>query len=1352
MGGEGARGIRYNPSILSPIMPVTRAPERARAASATRVRRLARACGALVVLGFAAFCVLLLLLRYVVMPQVPAHRDAIAGFLSHRIGAPVTIDALATAWDGWNPKLVIDGFRLRDPQGTQSVLELPHVELVAAWTSLAVLQLRLKALAIERPMLAIARDADGVVHVAGLEFDPRDQGGRSPFLAWLLRQREISVRDAVLAWTDELRAAPTVTLTQVDVKLENELGHHRFGATGVPPAALASPFDVRGDLTGIGAGTWQKAKGRLYLRLDYADVAAWRTWVPLPLPIDSGTGALRLWFDVADMAVTAVVADAELADVRVAIESSLPPLELQHIVGRLQWQRRGTRSVVSGHDVSFTTKSGDVHALTDFGVDVDAAAGGAGAHGTLTFARADLAPLAAVAAQLPLPAAWREELATRSPHGAITGGRFTWQGPADDPAHWTAHGTLVDVGASARGAWPGIARLSGTFDGDDVKGSVKLATRAGAVEVPGELRDEVKVDRLDGTLRWTHEAGALRIDLDDVAFANADAAGAVSGSWRALPQGPGHVELNAQFTRGNIARIANYVPVDFNAHARDWLRRALVKGDAGKGLLALKGNLADFPFSDAHPGVFTIAADVHKATLDYADGWPPIDGIDAVMKLDRTHLRVEAAHGSVLDADIGHTVADIPDLAAPVLSIQGTASGAAPSFLQFVRASPVADWTAHVADGVRGSGDGVLTLSLVLPLTDLPSTRADGTFALAAGSVDWPGAPAYRDVNGKFAFTRQGIAGGELNGTALGGTARITFAPADDGFHVRGSGTANLAQVRGVYPVPFADRLSGTSDWALDAQPREEGLEWTLRSSLQGATVDLPAPFAKAAAGAMPVSLTRHVTGTGHDMLTLDAGSNGRLVLRRRIDGDEPVVERALLVAGSAVEQPGDAERPGLWIRADLASIDVDDWLALDVPAPATTSAAKPASAGMKLMGVDVAATRMTAMRRRFRDLAVGARREGDDWQLTLRGRDIEGTAAWYVAAPGTPNGRAVLRLARLALPREANDARGEADRTEPPPKPDALNRWPEVDVDAEHFASRGRELGRLKMRAKPNGSDWLIESLALANDGGTIATHGAWHVGADGERTDLEATFDVRDAGTFLARFGYPDEIRGAPTKGTGRFTWPGAPSDFDYRALNGSLTIAAGPGQFLKIEPGIGKLLGVLSLQALPRRITLDFRDVFSEGFAFDEAKGEVSIVNGVLRTDAFKINGTSARIDIKGDADIARETQALDVHVQPSLATGVSAGAAALLIAANPVIAAVVGAGTLLAQKALKDPIEQMFSYEYRVTGSWSDPVVARVGRGDANAAAAAVAGATPGAAPAPAASPVPGAAAPAPARSP
>jgi uncharacterized protein (TIGR02099 family) len=1269
------------------------------------------------VYAFGAFCALLLVLRYVVMPQVPMHRDAIAGFLSQRIGAPVTIDALATGWDGWNPKLVIDGFRLRDREGTQSVLELPHVELVAAWTSLAYLRLQLKELAIDRPTLAIARDADGIIHVAGLEIDPDAAGGPSPFLAWLLRQHAISVRDATLAWTDELRAAPTVTLEQVDVKLENLLGRHRFGATGVPPSALASPIDLRGDFAGVGAGNWRKARGHLYVRLDYADVAAWRAWVPLPLPIDSGQGALRLWLDFGDEAVRSLVADAELADVSVSLDDALPPLALQHVVGRLTMEQSRDRRTIGGRGISFTTESGSVQAPADFDLDLRAAAAATDARGTLAFTRADLAALGAIAAELPLPADWRAALAAHAPHGTITGGRLTWQGSLDAPSKWTARASLVDVGASAHDPWPGIARISGTLDSDESKGTLKLAARDGSIELPAELRDVVAFAKLDGMLRWHHDAsGALRVDVDDVAFANADAAGAVAGSWTARRDGPGEADLKLQFTRANVARIANYLPVWLSPHARDWVRRALVRGDVDKGQIEIKGNLADFPFTHGKPGTFAIAADVRKATLDFAEGWPAIEGIDAVLKLDRTHLRVEAARGTVLDTDIGRTVADIPDLAQPVLAIDGTASGTAPSFLAFLAQSPIAGWIGHVSDGVRITGNGTLALSLAIPLTDLASARADGTFALAAGSVDWPGAPPFRGVTGKFGFSRRGIVDGAFDGNALGGPARVTLARVDDALHVRGSGTVDFAELRALYPIAFLDRIGGRSDWTFDGVPGAQGFDWTVRSSMQGATIGFPAPFAKAAAGALPVSVARRMTSPMRDTVTIAAGNDGKVFLRRRLDGGEARVEGALVVVGRATPQPGDDARPGVFVRADVDRIDVDDWLAVDLPGAAPANPGATAAEPLRLMGVDLTATRLTAMGRRFRELTVGARRDGDHWTIALKGRDIEGTAAWYTAAPQAPNGRAVLRLARFALPREAGAPGTDKDteRAAPAAAAKARSRWPEVDAEAERFVSRGHELGRLKVRAKPRGDDWLIDALELANDGGTITAHGAWHAGADGERTSLDATFDVKDAGTFLARFGYPDEIRGAPTKGTGHFTWPGAPSDFDYDVLDGNLAIATGAGQFLKIQPGIGRLLGVLSLQALPRRITLDFHDVFSEGFAFDEAKGDVAIVGGVLRTDAFAINGTAARITIKGEADLARETQALDVHVQPSLATGVSAGAAALLVAANPMIAAVVGAGTLLAQKVLKDPIEQMFSYEYRVTGQWSDPVVARVGR--------------------------------------
>jgi uncharacterized protein YhdP len=353
-------------------------------------------------------------------------------------------------------------------------------------------------------------------------------------------------------------------------------------------------------------------------------------------------------------------------------------------------------------------------------------------------------------------------------------------------------------------------------------------------------------------------------------------------------------------------------------------------------------------------------------------------------------------------------------------------------------------------------------------------------------------------------------------------------------------------------------------------------------------------------------------------------------------------------------------------------------------------------------------------MERVFHGVEISARSNQENWDLDLAGTDFEGTAQWQAPTPALPNGRLVARLARLRIP-QSPEASSVVEAASVPHAADKATRWPEIDVDATHFMSGTHEVGRLQLRAQPSGSDWLIKELNITNDGGTLAATGRWQINDRHQQTDVKAKLDTKDAGAFLMRFGYPEAIRGAPTQIEGTLSWAGAPSEFDYPTLSGTLQLHTGAGQFTKIDPGLGKLLGVLSLQALPRRIELDFRDVFSEGFAFDEANGSVHIANGVLRTDDFTILGPAARVTIRGEADLAHETQQLMVRIQPSLATSFSAGtagAAMLLLAANPVVAAVVGASTLLAQKVLQDPIESLFSYEYKVTGSWTDPVVVRV----------------------------------------
>jgi uncharacterized protein YhdP len=199
----------------------------------------------------------------------------------------------------------------------------------------------------------------------------------------------------------------------------------------------------------------------------------------------------------------------------------------------------------------------------------------------------------------------------------------------------------------------------------------------------------------------------------------------------------------------------------------------------------------------------------------------------------------------------------------------------------------------------------------------------------------------------------------------------------------------------------------------------------------------------------------------------------------------------------------------------------------------------------------------------------------------------------------------------------------------------------------------------------------------------------------------------DISDVGRTLTRWNYPAGVRRGTAKIEGHLAWAGSPHDFDYPTLSGQLVVDAANGQFLKLEPGLAKLLGILSLQALPRRISLDFRDVFSEGFAFDSILGALKIDRGIASTDNFRIAGPSARVVMSGDVDLARETQKLRVRVTPHLSEGVS-------IAGALIGGPVAGVAVYLAQKILKDPIEQLVSFEYNVTGSWSEPQVAKVER--------------------------------------
>jgi len=483
-------------------------------------------------------------------------------------------------------------------------------------------------------------------------------------------------------------------------------------------------------------------------------------------------------------------------------------------------------------------------------------------------------------------------------------------------------------------------------------------------------------------------------------------------------------------------------------------------------------------------------------------------------------------------------------------------------------------------------------------------------------------------------------------------------------------------------------RMRGTTDWRAVINARKRDADVLVESSLQGLAADLPAPLSKPASDSLPFRFERRLLSGGQDRVSVAFGEVVSMNLLRRVEGDRTTITRGAVRFGGPAGEP---ERPGVWVTGSVKALDVDRWLAFLRQGGG--------DGGVEWGGIDLKLDSMDAVGRRFTDFAVNATVQGGQWRGTLSGKGLEGTVNWQPQG----RGRLVARMKTFAVPAPAPVATEAAATAQQAQKESEL---PALDVIAEQFINKDKMLGRLELVALPEGRDWRIERLRVTNPEGTLTLDGLWQLGTTPPRTQVSLRLETSDAGKLLVRLGYPEGMRRGTAKLEGALSWAGPPTDIDFPTLSGNLVLEAAKGQFVKLEPGIGKLLGILSLQSLPRRISLDFRDIFSEGFAFDEIVGAVKIGRGIAGMDNFRIQGPAARVVMSGEVDLAQETQKLRVRISPHVSDTFS-------IAGALVGGPIAGVAAFIAQKVLKDPLDQMASYEYSVTGTWSEPVVKRLG---------------------------------------
>ena len=1224
-----------------------------------------------------------LILRYWLLPDIEYYRNDIAYAISQAAGQRVTIDSISAHWDGLYPHLILRKVQVHDKEG-KPALVLNRLESIPAWRSMLIGELRFREIKIDQPNLTVYRDSNGVLHVAGIALGRDQTASHSGFLNWLLYQRHVDVVNAHIFWKDEKYGAPLLELKSVSLHLENHSNnnHHRFGLHAIPPAVLASPLDIRGDFTGEQLNVPEQWHGQLFVKLNYADIAAWQPWFPAleTTKINRGTGAIQMQINIDKGNIEWLAADVHLKNVKTRLTHELPELDLVSLQGRVGWRKINNKiskgSELFAHQLGASIRGERILQPVDFLLQDIQAHDGGQRSGRLSVKRLDLETLGGLVAYLPVDRSIRNQFNKLLPHGEINSMQAEWDGIWSDPVNLNVKGKFNNIGMNSYESLPAFRGISGYIDTDEKGGMLNINSQKVSVDLPDLFHKTMLFDTFNGNISWDllNDNDSVKIKFSNISFGNNHASGGIHGTYHTEHDGLGEIDLVGYLTRGDARFIGHYLPI-LDKFPHEWLSKSIVSGEISDVKLLLKGRLASFPFRNNEHGIFRVSMKATKGVLDYAPGWPKIEDISANLLFQGSSMEINASQATMSDTSLSKINVQIADMMASdvKLQINGVASGATRQFIKFSSEHVVDILTPDEIDSLNITGNGELLLNLTIPLPFSDDIKLDGNYLFNNNRVD-PGLyiPNLEKINGVLRFTESTIDTEKIRAQILGGAVTVNSTVLQEGgislIAVGKINLDNLLQLNQGGPTDvtsfWTKYIRGSTDWraVVKIHDKTDAKQHNIliESSLQGITSDLPEPFSKIAADVVPLRLEKDTTDLNQILTKINYGKQ----MAARIVSSHD--DSSMLIAG------------------ELPKLQLDKWRGLFNRFNSFKNQDEKNKMNLGLSEIDLHIGELDFFGRRFNDLALNANFRNGGWYSTILSREMDGQVNWHLKNQG----RVVARLKKLTVP----DAH-PADSTRVKKKQLEKKSLPTLNVLVDRFVISGKSLGKLELITIQKDEGWIIEKLYIVNQDSTFVADGIWKNRSVAPRIDMNIKLEANDLNKFLTRFGYPDRIKRGKGRLDGNVSWLGGPWAINYKTLSGKVNIWAKHGQFPRFELGIGKLFGIFDLKALPRRVILDFRDVFADGFGFDKISGNASIIDGIVSTDNIRIGGPAADVKMDGETNLFSETYKLHFIVTPSLGL------------ATPVV----DIATTIVNKAQKNSIKP---HEYSITGPWEDPVVTRL----------------------------------------
>lgn len=1243
-----------------------------------------------------AVCVALLVVALllgvlrVLMPLVPTFQEEIAEWTSDALGYPVEFARIEPSWGFTGPEFRLRGVRVMSERGGGPLLLADEILVgINLLTLLPGPGLPLDRMSIVGARLSLRRLGPETFSVQGR--DPAYYpGGPARMLAFV--PPELQLRDV---WIDFEEPARSVRENLWLERLSVTIADGRIVLDG----RLVMP-DEYGDWLGVGAdielAQWTGAflpagRWRLHLEGRSVNLARMRELVTeaanLPL---IGSGDFNVFVDLDGAEIEQLFGELDFADLWVA--GGPRDHVFDRLSGQFEWQREGNAAELTAARLE-AARNGEDWQGTEISASWTLGTGG------------ELAALRLEAGFVRLEDAIPPLLGIARGAG-VSPALVPVAGDVSDLSlSWDSRGPFMpEIRAGFSGLslqWPDrgltLAGVDGSLRHESGAGNADLSI-SGVGDFAASWLDEAvnltgaqaELSWRTGPENWSIEGSNLRIGAEGTDFAGRFSL--------ALPEGGSSPVL--ELSGGgdiieNLPAALRLLPwKNTPGLPFGWLSRALHAGRADGWNMQLSGPLDSFPFGGA---VLRVEMALSDGVLTVHEAWPDVADLSGKLVLNGPALVILDAEGELAGVRWRDVRTDVRDLISPVVEVNGESDDPLPALIAGLARIPMADRIHPMLLNAETSGAAGTRVEFRLPVADRGAWEIYTETELGGGELRLNDLiPAVTNLRGSIRFTRAGVRARELQGRFLDQPLLIDVdrAPAGMagyGYRLDLDGSATAEALEELFACCALDRLDGQFAWdgsvlvpEMEAGPARP-VRVRLETDLVGLGSALPYPMNKPADKPGPTRLELRWGSEDPPRLAGRLGLGPGVALEFADDGDGWRIGRGRLHFGDSL--PRLPEGPGLLVDGRVSWLRPARWA--EVLGSEADSLALP-------WALDLTAGEVYTMGNTLRDQSIRVRPRSDGWLVELQGDFADGRLFWPRAGAG--NGQLLADLNRLRL-----------TLRDPEPQPPANpRRLPAGKVMLSDLAIGPMRLGDVRARYEKTAGglavNWFrTESAAFSSRGSA-----AWLV-TDDEGAEqlgrLDMVLESSDVAAALEQLGYAPGISGDRGRVTLSVSWDGPPSRGFLARSNGTVRLEAELGEVAALDPGGGRMLGVLSLARLPRRLALDFREVTEEGLPFDRLAGDFSLREGQAYTCNMGLHGAVAELALFGRTGLEDRSYDQVAVVSPNLPDLLSLGG--VIVGGTGL-----GATMLLLSQAFREPLQAISANYYRVGGNWDEPLVERV----------------------------------------